>query len=73
MTAEEIIAQCPKIQDYHANTLSYEFYLMPDNWIAIFDITVSGYKRPLIQAQSLQKAKDYCYLREPSLGIMRLC
>ena len=72
MTTEEILKECPKVQSYHANSLSYEFYQMSDNWIAIFDVT-NGYKRQIIQAESLQKAIDYCCLREPSLGIWRLC
>lgn len=56
---------------YYANKIMYNIIEEKDGWFTIYEWDS---KIPIIQADTLQHAKDYCYLREPVTAPMqKLC
>lgn len=52
-------------EKFYANGIDYKFIREDDNWISIYKWDKLNFKWiPLIQAKNIEKAKNYCVLRE---------
>lgn len=58
---------------YYSNGFTYKITEGEDGWFSIYRYHEhAGEYKPMIQAKTLDKAKDYCNLIEPSFGMQRL-
>ncbi len=52
-------------KSFYANRTNYRLVTETDGWVSIYEINAGLPPKPLIQACNMEKAEEYCIMREP--------